>query len=65
MTGEIHSCGYQDSGIAHNCCKIVDSLKKRIGELDEHCIYHFNKGIPDDVAEAQLEELQEIIGEKK
>ena len=33
--GKVHSCGYTDDGIGHNCCKIVDEMKKRIYELEE------------------------------
>ena len=30
-----HSCGFNDDGIAHNCCEIVDKLKKWKEEEDE------------------------------
>lgn len=30
-----HSCGYEDDGIGHNCCKIVDEVKKRIEDCEK------------------------------
>lgn len=34
-----YSCGFADDGIGHNCCKIVDEVKKRIEETDSNIKY--------------------------
>jgi len=34
--GRVYSCGYTDDGIGHNCCKIVDEMKKRIKTFTDY-----------------------------
>lgn len=33
---KVYSCGYADDGIGHNCCKIVDEIKKRIKTFTDY-----------------------------